>query len=232
MSSGSHAPAQATKLCHTAQERAPSAPRPAAGAAALPDGRVGRRRICPQAAHAAGPAGGRCHLRWGGRGRGERGGVRGGVLTRRSSERGCPRPALLRAIARAQLPTAAASRAAAEVLGVLPDAWNMESLGSAYPPTLFLSMPRDLRTADRIQQVGGPPTVRQGCRLWEASRGRAAERQAQPGSCFGKPLRWSARSAARGRAAPGARPRRPPPTNQCRIAATAHHSCPARTWTC
>lgn len=43
----------------------------------------------------------------------------------------------------------------AEVLGVLPGAWNMDWLGSNYPPTLFVSMPRDLKTADRIKQVWG-----------------------------------------------------------------------------
>jgi hypothetical protein len=39
-----------------------------------------------------------------------------------------------------------------EVLGVLPSAWNMDWMGSHYPPTLFVSMPRDLTTADRIKQ--------------------------------------------------------------------------------
>lgn len=39
---------------------------------------------------------------------------------------------------------------------MLPSAWNMDWLGSSYPPTLFLSMPRDLKTADRIKQVGQP----------------------------------------------------------------------------
>lgn len=37
---------------------------------------------------------------------------------------------------------------------MLPSAWNMDSMGSSYPPTLFISMPRDLKTADRIKQVG------------------------------------------------------------------------------
>ncbi|KAI7838591.1 hypothetical protein COHA_007662 [Chlorella ohadii] len=47
---------------------------------------------------------------------------------------------------------ASRTKPGAEVLGVLPSAWNMDSLGANYPPTLFVSMPRDLKTADRIKQ--------------------------------------------------------------------------------
>ncbi|EFN56835.1 hypothetical protein CHLNCDRAFT_51615 [Chlorella variabilis] len=37
-----------------------------------------------------------------------------------------------------------------EVLGVQLDAWGMEELGAAFPPTAYVSMPRDARTAARI----------------------------------------------------------------------------------
>lgn len=39
---------------------------------------------------------------------------------------------------------------AAEVLGILPDGWNVDWIGGAFPPTAFLSMPRDAKSAARI----------------------------------------------------------------------------------
>ncbi|PSC75811.1 hypothetical protein C2E20_1340 [Micractinium conductrix] len=37
-----------------------------------------------------------------------------------------------------------------EVLGVLGEGWYSENLGAAYPPTAYISMPRDAKTAERI----------------------------------------------------------------------------------
>lgn len=53
----------------------------------------------------------------------------------------------------AACPHLAAATAAvppAEVLGILPDGWNADWLKGAYPPTAFISMPRDAKTAARI----------------------------------------------------------------------------------
>ncbi len=68
---------------------------------------------------------------------------------------------------------------------MLPSAWNMDSLGANYPPTLFVSMPRDLKTADRIKQVGGIHSP--------YSRAAPAHLQVQELGCWHATLLWLAR---------------------------------------